>query len=126
MTQYLTLESLLQVAAEAVEGGVEVRDYGLLESSLARPRSTVFGADAYPDVWDKAAALLHSLGGNHGLVDGNKRLGWLATETFLWINGWAVTAADDPVFDLVIEIADGTVDNVAEIAERLRRMTAPR
>lgn len=126
VTEYLTLESLLQVAAVAVDGDVEVRDYGLLESALARPRATVFGADAYPRLCDKAAALLHSLVGNHALVDGNKRLGWLATEAFLWINGWAVTAGDDPVFDLVIEVADGTLDTVEKIGERLLAMTARR
>ena len=52
MTQYLTLESLLQIGADAVEGEVAVRDYGLLESALARPRASVFGADAYPELWE--------------------------------------------------------------------------
>lgn len=126
MTEYLSLESLLDVAAVAVDADVEVRDYGLLESALARPRMTVFGADAYPDLVDKAAALLHSLVGNHALVDGNKRLGWLATETFLWINGVVVTADDDPLYDLVIAVADGTLDTVEQIGERLRAVVAPR
>jgi death-on-curing protein len=52
-----------------------IRDVGLLGSAAARPRTTVFGADAYPDLWTKAAALLDSIVNNHALVDGNKRLG---------------------------------------------------
>ena len=61
---------------------VEVRDYGLLESVLARPRAVVFGQDAYPTLDDKAAALLLSLVLNHALVDGNTRLGWFGVVTF--------------------------------------------
>jgi death on curing protein len=119
MTEYLTLDSLLQVAEAAIDGEVQVRDYGLLESAVARPRTTVFGADAYPTILEKAAALLESLVRNHALVDGNKRLGWLATETFLALNGVAVTAEDDPLFDLVIAVAEGRFSGVAELAAAL-------
>lgn len=92
---YLDLEDLLVVAAHAVGGAPQVRDYGLLESALARPRSSVFGQDAYPDLWSKAGALLESLGRNHGLVDGNKRLAWTATWTFLEVNGHPLAATFD-------------------------------
>ena len=71
---HLTLEELLLVADRAVAGDVVIRDVGLLEAALARPRATAFGSDAYPTLTDKAAALLHSLAKNHALVDGNKRL----------------------------------------------------
>jgi death-on-curing protein len=67
MTDYLDLEDLLEIAREAVGRDVVVRDYGLLESALARPRASVFGQDAYPDLHLKAAALLHSLARNHAL-----------------------------------------------------------
>ena len=53
-----------------------VGDYGLIDSALARPRASVFGQGAYPDLHLKVAALLHSLARNHALVDGNKRLAW--------------------------------------------------
>jgi death-on-curing protein len=96
-----------------------VRDYGLLESALARPQTTVFGADAYPDLLTKAAALLHSLARNHALVDGNKRLAWLATYVFLDINGRRVTVTDDEVVELVLAVAASELDDVAAIAERL-------
>ncbi|MCE3556098.1 type II toxin-antitoxin system death-on-curing family toxin [Pseudonocardia sp. RS11V-5] len=126
MTEYLTLESLLQVAEAAIEGKVTVCDFGLLESAVARPRTTVFGAEAYPSMTEKAAALLESLARNHALVDGNKRLGWLATEVFCFLNGWLVVAADDDKFDLVIDVAAGVVPGVAKIAERLEPWLTPR
>ncbi len=54
---YFTLEELLHVAERAIDAQVAVRDYGLLESAVARPRASVFGEDAYPDLQSKAAAL---------------------------------------------------------------------
>ena len=87
MTRYLTVEQALRIARVAVGGPIEVRDIGLLESAVHRPRASVLGQDAYPDLFTKAAALLHSLAGNHPLVDGNKRLAWLATYVFLAKNG---------------------------------------
>lgn len=77
MTQYLTLSELLSLAERL--GTPAVRDYGLLDSTLARPQSSVFGQDAYVDTWEKAAALMESLARNRGLVDGDKRLAWYAT-----------------------------------------------
>jgi death-on-curing protein len=106
----------------------EVRDYGLLESALARPQATVFGKDAYPSLHGKAAALLQSLVSNHGLVDGNKRLGWLATATFLWINGHDVIATDDEIFALVVGIAarNAPLDDIDTIAQNLVLATVAR
>ncbi|MCB0995957.1 MAG: type II toxin-antitoxin system death-on-curing family toxin, partial [Acidimicrobiales bacterium] len=78
--------------------------------------------DAYPDRWTKAAALLHSVVKNHALVDGNKRLGWLACAVFLEINGIDATrATDDDIVELVTAVAAGTME-VGELAERLREM----
>jgi len=120
MTEYLDLEDLLEIAREAVGGHVAVGDYGLLDSALARPRASVFGQDAYPDLHLKAAALLHSLARNHALVDGNKRLAWTACRTFLAINGQWISAAEDERFDFVIQVATGVVLDLDEIAEQLR------
>ena len=75
--QYLDLEDLLRLVRLLSIG--PVRDVGLLDSAVARPRSSAFGEDAYGTVSAKAAALLHSITNNHALVDGNKRLAWLAT-----------------------------------------------
>ncbi|HXV94339.1 MAG TPA: type II toxin-antitoxin system death-on-curing family toxin [Pseudonocardia sp.] len=119
MTRYLSLDDLLRIADAAVGKPVVVRDMGLLESALARPRASAFGQDAYPTSLLKAAALLHLLTGNHALVDGNKRLGWAATAVFLGINGHRVRASQDDVVDLVVAVADGSLADVADIAARL-------
>jgi death-on-curing protein len=115
--EYLGLEDLLQLVR--LLGTGPVRDLGLLDSATARPQSSAFGEDAYPTVESKAAAFLHSLAGNHPLVDGNKRLAWLATVVFLDLNSAAPGLTDDEAFDLVIEVAGGSAD-VPEITRRLR------
>ena len=120
MTDYLDLEDLLEIAREAVGRDVVVGDYGLLESALARPRASVFGQDAYPDLHLKAAALLHSLARNHALVDGNKRLAWTACRTFLAINAQWIAAPEDERFDFVIGVATGAMPDLGEIAAQLR------
>jgi death-on-curing protein len=121
---YLDLDDLLHVARRTL-GDVEVRDIGLLESAAARPRSTVFGDDAYPSVHDKAAALLHSVARNHPLVDGNKRLSLAATIAFYGLNGMRLTLSNDEAYELVMAIASGQLDDIEPIAERLRANTAP-
>ncbi|HEX2274613.1 MAG TPA: type II toxin-antitoxin system death-on-curing family toxin [Acidimicrobiales bacterium] len=118
--EYLTPEDLLDLARLLLGDPAPVRDMGLLGAAAARPQTTVFGEDAYPDVWTKAAALLQSIVKNHPLVDGNKRLGWLATAVFLELNGVkAVGAGNDDVYDLVMNVAAGH-DPVEEIAAGLR------
>jgi death-on-curing protein len=117
--RYLSLEDVLRIVDAAVEGDAVVRDIGLLESGLVRPRATVFGADAYPSLHLKAAALLHSLARNLPLVDGNKRLAWAATAVFLGINGHRVVAGQDEVVDLVLAVAAGTLDDLEKIAAQL-------
>jgi death on curing protein len=119
MTEFLDLDDLLEIAREAVGADVVVRDHGLLESVLARPRASVFGQDAYPDLHVKAAALLHSLARNHALVDGNKRLAWIACRTFLAINGHWISATEDERFDFVIRVATAAVPDLENIAEQL-------
>lgn len=121
--EYLDVEDLL-LLARGVLGvdHVPVRDLGLLGSAAARPQTTLLGSDAYVTLFDKAAALLHSLLKNHALVDGNKRLGWLATATFLEINGVGVThVTNDAVYDFVIEITVGE-HPVEEISTLLARL----
>jgi death on curing protein len=117
--RYLSLDDLLRIVDAAVEGDAIVRDIGLLESALGRPRATVFGSDAYPSLHLKAAALLHSLARNHALVDGNKRLAWAATAVFLGISGHRVVTGQDDVFDLVMAVASGTLDDLEKIAAQL-------
>jgi len=114
--EHLTLEDLLGFVRRLGLG--PVRDLGLLDAAIARPKSSAFGEDAYPTVKLKAAALLHSIVTNHALVDGNKRLGWLATTVFLDVNGEPVDLESDDAFQLVMDVAEGRI-GVEGIADRL-------
>jgi len=114
--EYLDLDDLLALVRALRTG--PVRDVGLLSSAAVRPQALAFGEEAYPTVPLKAAALLHSLARNHALVDGNKRLSWLATVVFLDLNGHAPDLDDDAAFELVMDVAAGAAD-VAQIADRL-------
>ena len=96
-----------------------IRDIGLLDSAINRPRSSAFGEDAYPTLTLKAAALVHSVTNNHALVDGNKRIGWLCVAVFCDVNGTSVDLTDDEAFHLVWDVASSSID-VPAIAERLR------
>ncbi|MET8363387.1 type II toxin-antitoxin system death-on-curing family toxin [Micromonospora sp. NPDC005194] len=118
---------LADVAAIARKLGVGIRDAGLVESAVARPKTSVFGEDAYPDLWTKAAALLHSLVNNHPFVDGNKRIGWIVTIAFLLQNrAFTVAQLDetdqDIAYDLVISVAESRLTEVADIAVALRKL----
>ena len=101
MTEYLTLEDILSLVDEDLGVG-PVRDIGLLDSAVHRPRVSVFGRDTYPHLDDKAAVLLESLVRNRALVDGNKRLGWLTVVVFYGLNNIHLDAPDDDVYGLVI------------------------
>lgn len=107
MIEYLTLEDVLSLIEDLGVG--PIRDIGLLDSAIHRPQVSVFGEDAYPSIDDKAAVLLESLVRNHALVDGNKRIGWLATVVFYGLNGTNLEAPDNDAYQLVIEIASGAV-----------------
>jgi death on curing protein len=121
--RYLTPAHLLRLADLAVgvaeDEHVRVRDFGVLDSAAHRPRAGMFGRDAYPDVHEKAAASLHGLVSGHPLVDGNKRLGWVAAVVFLGLNGQTVDAPEDDAVHLVFEVAAGRCD-VPEITDAWR------
>lgn len=119
MTEYLELEDLLAAAEAALGRPAEVRDVGLLLASAARPRATAFGEEAYASLDEKAAALLHSIVTGHPLVDGNKRLGWVAVRLFYRLNEADVRAPSDDAFDFVVGVAEGTIREVPAIASRL-------
>ncbi|WP_315583631.1 type II toxin-antitoxin system death-on-curing family toxin [Actinomyces viscosus] len=121
MVEYLTLEDALSLIEDLAVG--PVRDLGLLDSALHRPAAALWGRDAYTTIDEKAAALLDSLVRNHPLVDGNKRLGWLATLVFLDINGHWIEAPDDDAYQLVIAVAAGE-PSLEEITETLSRWHA--
>jgi death-on-curing protein len=120
VTEYLDRDDVLTAGAAAVGQILRVSDYGLLDAAVARPRTTIFGLDAYPDDFTKAAALLQSLARNHAFVDGNKRTAWAAAWTFLFINGLALGDFDvDDAEEFINDVAtQGDID-IAYIADRL-------
>jgi death-on-curing protein len=123
---YLELEDLLRIAARVLGEAPAVRDRGLLESALARPRASAFGEEAYGDLHAKAAALLHSLARSRALVDGNKRLALGAMLAFDGMNGMRLTLTNDEAYDLVVAVASGVLDDVASIAPILHGGTERR
>lgn len=120
--EFLDLDDVLALAVALLGDSAPIRDIGLLGSAVARPKTTAFGVDAYADLLTKAAALLYSIVNNHAFVDGNNRLGWLATAVFLEINGVEISrATNDDVYDLVVDVAAGH-STVEEITGRLRNL----
>ncbi|MEU1698201.1 type II toxin-antitoxin system death-on-curing family toxin [Streptomyces pseudogriseolus] len=118
---YLTAEDVLAIAEDAVDDQrIAVRDAGLLESAVHRPSASMFGQEAYADLFDKAAALLQSLAVNHPLVDGNKRTAWVSCVVFLALNGVQLRPDIDAAEQLVIAVATGRLDEVKGISEALR------
>lgn len=106
---YLTTEDLLALSADLGVG--PIKDVGLLDSAAHRPQATVLGRDAYPSLDLKAAALLELVLINHPLVDGNKRLGWLAVVVFYGLNEVDLQAPDDDAYALVISVASEATDH---------------
>ncbi len=102
-------------------GSGGIRDVGLIESACMRPQATAFGEDAYPSIWEKAAALLQSLACNHGFVDGNKRTAWMAVTVFLEVNGHPLDAVldEDEAEEFVLAVATGTMRDVPAIASEM-------
>ncbi|MFF7402874.1 type II toxin-antitoxin system death-on-curing family toxin [Streptomyces murinus] len=121
-TRHLTVADVTALATLAFGGRPpEAREPGLLASAVHRPRARMFGTAAYDDLYEQAAALLHALAANHPLVDGNKRTAWLATATFLALNGVDLAGVDqDSAYALVIDVAAGTQSDIGVIAGRLR------
>jgi death on curing protein len=110
MIRYLTLVEVLELHRRIIQqsGGVlGLRDIGLLESAIAQPRMTFAGEELYPNLVEKSAALGFSLMMNHPFVDGNKRIGHAAAETFLILNGIEISASVDEQERVVLEIASG-------------------
>ncbi len=124
--EFLDLDDLVGLARDLLgDPPPPIRDIGLLGSAAARPQTTAFGEDAYPDLLSKAAALLQSIVNNHALVDGNKRLGWLATAVFLELNGIrASRASNDDIYEFVVWVAASNPD-LDDITTRLRRVVQP-
>lgn len=120
--EYLTLDDLLALAADL--GVSKVRDLGLLDAAAHRPQSSLMGQDAYPSVHEKAAVLLESIVRNHPLIDGNKRLGWMAVFVFYGLNDVDLDAPENDAYDLVIATATGAIA-YADVGARLSGWVRP-
>ena len=119
MIRYLALAEILELHRSVIErwgGASGIRDLGALESALAQPRQSFAGQDLYPDIISKAAALCFSLVLNHPFVDGNKRIGHAAMETFLIVNGYELRASVDEQERIMLDLAAGNLsrDKFAE------------
>ena len=112
MTRYLTIAEVLELHQSVIErwgGATGIRDLGALESALAQPRQSFAGQDLYPDIMSKAAALCFSLVLNHPFVDGNKRIGHAAMETFLLVNKYELRATVDDQERIMLDLAAGNL-----------------
>ncbi len=115
---------LYQQIIKQTGGTIGLRDAGLLDSAIHRPRATFGGHDLYPDLFSKAAALGHSVISNHPFIDGNKRIGFETMRLMLRLNGYDIRTSDEAKFDFVIDIAKGKLTEQA-IADWLTQHSRP-
>jgi death-on-curing protein len=104
-------------------GRLGLRDEGLLESALARPRH-VWAYESDADLARLAAEYGFGLARNHPFVDGNKRLAFVAVNVFLMLNGFEIEAPEPEVVDVILRIADGRLSR-ARLAAWIRNRTVP-
>ena len=111
--RYLSFREILELHDKIIEisGGARgIRDMKALESAINQPRLTFDQTDLYPDIVAKAAALCFFIVMNHPFVDGNKRIGHAAMETFLILNGFEIESSIDEQEKIILELADGRLD----------------
>jgi death on curing protein len=125
VTEFLTVDDALEVARLVTGEPPRVRDFGDLDAALARPRQIQDGRELFPGIWDKAAALMESLGHSYALVDGNKRLTWNATWYFLGMNGHPLAEPldEEAAFQFMYDVVRGRITAPA-IAEHLQKFAA--
>ena len=107
MTRFIPLPTFVK---ELERVGFMVKDLGLLDSALARTKTSLFGEDAYPTLELKAAAMVESLILNHPMMDGNKRSSWFALNYFYALNGKVIVATQDEAFEYVLGVATKSLD----------------
>jgi death-on-curing protein len=125
--RYLALAEVVELhrrLLEATGGAAGIRDLGALESAIAQPKMMFAAVDLYPTLVEKAAALCFSLVDNHPFVDGNKRVGHAAMETFLVLNGAEVDAGLGDQERVMLDLAAGRIDR-DQLADWLRQHLKP-
>jgi death-on-curing protein len=118
LTRYLTAAEIKAINSRIL-GSLQLRDTNALESAVARPKHSAFGADAYRDLFNKAGALMESLIQNHPFVDGNKRTGFVAVAMFLALNGYWLEVKQGEVVEFALNVASSKY-TVSQIASWLR------
>lgn len=113
----------LELAAHG--GSTGIRDQGLLESALARPKNIWAYAESRPSLPRLAAAYAFGISANHPFVDGNKRTALVGSFAFLDVNGLEVTASQEDAFLTILGLAAGEI-NEDQLAAWFERNTAPR
>ncbi len=127
--RYLTLAEVLELQRRVIDqsGGADgVRDLGGVESAVAQPQMTFGGDDLYPTIESKATALCFSLVMNHSFVDGNKRIGHAAMETFLVLNGYELVADVDDAEKVILTLAAGDLSReelLEWVTSHIQRLT---
>jgi len=125
--RYLALGEVVELhrrLLEATGGASGIRDFGALESAIAQPKATFEGVDLHPTLVEKAAALGFSLVQGHAFVDGNKRVGHAAMETFLILNGTEIDAPVDDQERLILDLAAGRIGR-SHLVDWLRQHVKP-
>jgi len=121
LLRYLTLSELIYINgnllnnAQIMSGKQKVRDLTLLQAAVARPAASAFGADAYPTLEEKIAALFHSVARNHPFIDGNKRTAVVAALFMGQVNGQRLTWQPEAALPVILSAAEGHYD-VAQLA----------
>lgn len=125
MVRYLNDREVIFINAAVIkrytpEEQIGVKDTNMLFSAIERPKQTVFGKDAYPTIWLKAAALYASISQNHAFHNGNKRTSFACMKQFLWVNGYQFKAsqkeAEDYTVYLVVE--KPKIEDIADWIEK--------
>lgn len=128
--RYPTLSELIYINGTVINqpkilaGTQQIREIELLDAAVARPAASAFGADAYPTLREKAAALLHSVARNHPFTDGNKRTATVGAVFFLRVNGQVVTWQQDDALAMILNVAEGRAE-MRELAAWLPLADAP-
>ena len=110
--KFISIDEVLELHDDQISsfGGTSgVRDEGLLESALAQPQATFGGQLLHPTIAEQAAAYLYHIAMNHPFIDGNKRTAFAVADTFVRLNGCNLNLTDDRAYDLVMQVAQGTM-----------------
>jgi death on curing protein len=125
--RYLEIEEVIKIhdAIIRASGGLNgIRDLGSSESALVQSQMSMFGSELYPTIVEKSAVLGFTLISNHPFLDGNKRIGHAAMETYLVLNGYELVASVDEQEALILQVASGQID-LQTFTEAIKSMIKP-